>query len=135
MMLTAAKFYASPSNPNARLLFRASLLHLPIFMIAFLLHRRPNAGEDRASMLLAEFHKLGIGPGRRDADGELIEDEGREMQAGVSTFGRDIGRVSLPPLPFLPVPHFEAVVCPAKVACQERARPVEEGGKEAKGAA
>ena len=41
MMLTAAKFHATPTTANARLLFRASLLHLPIFMTAFLLHRLP----------------------------------------------------------------------------------------------
>ena len=39
MTLTAAKFYSAPTTANARLLFRASLLHLPIFMGAFLLHR------------------------------------------------------------------------------------------------
>lgn len=49
-----------PSNANARLLFRASLIHLPIFMAAFLLHRCPNRGEDRADMLLEHMHSLGL---------------------------------------------------------------------------
>ena len=52
MLLTAAKFYATPSLPNARLLFRASLLHLPLFLAAFLAHRIPNTGEDKLQLLV-----------------------------------------------------------------------------------
>lgn len=59
MTVMAAKFYASPSIPNARLLFRASLLHLPLFMAAFLAHRLPNTGEDRAALLVG----AGLGGG------------------------------------------------------------------------
>jgi protoheme IX farnesyltransferase len=69
MALAAASFYGRPNNANARLLFRASLLHLPIFMAAFLLHRRPNTGElDRAGLLSLEARRLGFGAPLRRAD-------------------------------------------------------------------
>ena len=51
-MLTAARFYSTPTVANARFLFRASLLHLPLFMAAFLVHRLPNRGEDKAALLV-----------------------------------------------------------------------------------
>lgn len=53
MMLTAARFYSTPTVANARILFRASLLHLPLFMAAFLVHRLPNRGEDKAALLVS----------------------------------------------------------------------------------
>jgi protoheme IX farnesyltransferase len=45
----AAAFYAKPSDANARLVFRASLLHLPVWMGAFLVHRIPNTPAARAA--------------------------------------------------------------------------------------
>lgn len=45
----AAAFYAKPSDANARLVFRASLLHLPVWMGAFLAHRIPNTPAARAA--------------------------------------------------------------------------------------
>ena len=73
MLLTAANFYAKPSNMNARILFRASLLHLPIFMVAFLLHRIPNTGDDRITLLMEHARLLGIG-GQHPYD-PLVDDE------------------------------------------------------------
>lgn len=68
MMLTAARFYSTPTVANARILFRASLLHLPLFMAAFLVHRLPNRGEDRAALLVrvlsrAVWRRSGFGVG------------------------------------------------------------------------
>lgn len=60
MLLTAARFYSKTSNANARLLFRASLIHLPIFMISFLVHRCPNTKEDRGEMFLRHVRSLGL---------------------------------------------------------------------------
>jgi hypothetical protein len=78
MLLTAARFYSKPSNPNARLLFRASLLHLPIFMIAFLLHRRPNTGEDRAMLARKQASLLGLVS--RDFDDDEYYGRGEEQE-------------------------------------------------------
>lgn len=123
MVLTAAKFYGSPTVPNARLLFRASLLHLPIFMAAFLLHRQPNTGEDRAALLAHNARLLGLG-------GPLTEEEREQQQLGWAAGGggadaasaRVTAHVSfsLPPMPFLgPLPLGLRLSCPSKAACEE----------------
>ena len=72
MLLTAANFYAKPSTGNARILFRASLLHLPLFMGAFLLHRIPNTGIERREVLMEHARLLlgGGGPGVEAGVGE-----------------------------------------------------------------
>jgi len=41
----AAKFYADPTVPRARLMFRSSLMHLPLLMAAMIAHRIPQGGE------------------------------------------------------------------------------------------
>lgn len=141
MLLTAARFYSTPSQSNARLLFRASLLHLPIFMAAFLIHRRPNTGEDRTKMLAHNVRLLGLGsrpmPHGMGDDGSGYALSGVPSQApsvgeGVSatTFGRTMGQVSLPPLPFLPAPHL-VLECPSKALCDENG--AEDGGEESTG--
>lgn len=60
MLLTAATFYGRPTTRNARILFRASLVHLPLFMAAFLVHRIPNTGIARWE-LLSEHARLLFG--------------------------------------------------------------------------
>lgn len=112
MLLTAAKFYSTPSQANARLLFRASLLHLPIYMGAFLLHRKPNTGEDRMGLLAHNVRLLGFG------SGVSLAGESDERRRGLSDYGELLMRVQLPPFPFLPVPQL-AVQCPSKALCSE----------------
>jgi protoheme IX farnesyltransferase len=121
MLLTAAKFYSAPSNANARLLFRASLLHLPLFMAAFLVHRRPNTEGDKRGLLAHNVRLLGFGAPleagqeRGAGGGGAGAWRGGEGESG---FGRAMGRVSLPPLPFLPVVP-QLVACPSKAICQQ----------------
>ncbi len=69
MLLTAARFYGRPTTGNARVLFRASLLHLPLFMAAFLVHRIPNTGIARGE-LLSEHARLLLGGDRGGGDCE-----------------------------------------------------------------
>ena len=128
MLLTAAKFYSSPSQSNARLLFRASLLHLPVFMIAFLLHRRPNTGEDRLKLFAHNANLLGLGSG---AAATLLREE-EDARARVLVHqqqqrrnqGQFVTNMPLPALPFLPVPHL-SMNCPSKAMC------IDDGGEEA----
>ena len=123
MTLTAAKFYQSPSTANARLLFRASLLHLPLFMAAFLAHRLPNTGEDKAALLAHNAALLGLGSGaalpeRRRALGGGGEEEEALLAQAAAAFARV--RLSLPPLPFLPsLPLAQLELrCPSKALAQ-----------------
>lgn len=125
MLLTAAKFYSSPTNANARLLFRASLVHLPIFMVAFLLHRLPNTGLDRTELFAHNARLLGLGgsPTKVLNDGgslavPLHGESSTDLKA--RDFGRAIDRVSLPPLPFLPAPRLTTTIsCPSKALCND----------------
>ena len=130
MMLTAAKFHATPSTANARLLFRASLLHLPIFMAAFLLHRLPNTNEDKAGLLVHNARLLGLLGRPLEAEEGAEEEEGGgagDEEEGAELLGRAASRLarvrlSLPPLPFLPVLPLEVdLSCPSKASCQEGA--------------
>ena len=118
MLLTAATFYATPTSANARLLFRASLLHLPIFMAAFLLHRQPNLNPDKPALLAHNARLLGLG--RPLEPHELPAASAPELRAGAA---RVAHRVAIPPLPFLPVPRLELPGgCPSKALCAEQQR-------------
>ncbi|EFN55266.1 hypothetical protein CHLNCDRAFT_23545 [Chlorella variabilis] len=132
MMLTAAKFYGSPSNANARLLFRASLLHLPLFMAAFLLHRVPNTNEDKAGLLMLNARRLGLGQplGPEDlqrsspagpADSlQRQEAEDDDESLGQQTIaGLARVRLSFLPLPFVGVLPAVQLSCPSKASCEE----------------
>lgn len=112
MLLTAAKFYSAPTNGNARTLFRASLLHLPIFMGAFLLHRLPNTGEDRKELFLDNARRLGLAmpnsPNMKDSasDSENGNEIATTVPANLVAYSTMYSSVSIPPLPFLPAPSF-----------------------------
>ena len=61
----AAAFAAKPGDAGARLLFRASLLHLPAWMAAFLVHRVPNTAavrRDQAPAALAARWRAALEP-------------------------------------------------------------------------
>ena len=140
MMLTAAKFYASPSTPNARLLFRASLLHLPLFMLAVLAHRLPNTYGDRAALLAHNARLLGLGGRPLGGDSDEEEDDEEEAEEADEAAAAAAGlldaervaarlahvRLSLPPLPFLPaLPWVDLsstiadLRCPSKAECSD----------------
>ncbi|PRW44545.1 Protoheme IX mitochondrial [Chlorella sorokiniana] len=129
MMLTAARFYSSPTVANARILFRASLLHLPLFMAAFLVHRLPNHGEDKAALLMHNARLLGLGGSvEQRQPGKQHEEEEGALAALTRV------RLSLPPLPFLPslpLAVSAQLSCPSKAACEEAQPQQQEGeGKE-----
>ena len=89
---TAAVFYGTPSQKSARLLFRFSLLFLPVFMLGMLIHRVPNDHSVTFTSLkakLAEGFSLGSTPDRT-----------HELN-GVHWPVREF---SVAPGPFLPVP-------------------------------
>lgn len=138
-MLTAAKFYGAPSTPNARLLFRASLLHLPLFMAAFLAHRLPNTNADKAGLLLLNARRLGLGPPlepgeqqpaagcRPGMQGEEGEEGEEESLAGQALAAAARLRLQLPPLPFLPPLPLEVLLrCPSKASCEQAAAQLED---------
>ena len=76
MACSALVFYTNPCVETARILFRASLLHLPLYMGSLLMHRIPQGEEYKRKQQKDES--------RANADPTM--------------------RVLMPPFPFLPVP-------------------------------
>jgi len=94
MTVTAAAFYSSPTNAAARTLFRASLLHLPLFMAALLIHRVPQTQEHAAQWKVSLAN-----PSRMFAASPVLPtpDRSHAAQGALRT-------VCVAPFPFLPVP-------------------------------
>ena len=109
---TAAVFYQKPSQRSARMLFRFSILFLPVFMAGLVLHRVPNTHAVTFASLREKLSK-----GFSLSDGEVVEQQNASHWP--------MQEISAVPLPFLPVPlHFR---CPAKIACE----PVSREGEDA----
>ena len=94
MTVTAANFYSSPTNAAARTLFKASLLHLPLFLAALLIHRVPQTQEQTAQWKVSL-----ASPGNMFAASPVLPSDARSYAAQGA-----LRTVSVPPFPFLPVP-------------------------------
>lgn len=94
MTVTAAAFYSSPTNTAARTLFRASLLHLPLFMAALLVHRVPQTQEHAAQLRVSLAN-----PSRMFAASPVLPTTERHSPAQGA-----LRTMYVAPFPFLPVP-------------------------------
>ncbi|DBA92124.1 hypothetical protein WJX77_010961 [Trebouxia sp. C0004] len=94
MTVTAAAFYSSPTNAAARTLFRASLLHLPLFMAALLVHRVP-----RNQQHAAEWQVSLANPSSVFAASPVL----RSLERSHAAQGA-MRTICVAPFPFLPVP-------------------------------
>ena len=100
---------------NARLLFRASLLHLPLWMAAFLLHRQPNTNDAKVALLWRNVRLLGLGA--------LLGEEEEAARATLRTAARErLASPPPPPSPFLPLRGFH---CPSKAIAEPAAEAAE----------
>ena len=108
MTVTAAAFYSSPTTAAARTLFRASLLHLPLFMAALLIHRVPQT-QERAAQLRVSL----VNPARVFAASPVLPSEQHFASQGA------LRTVCVPPFPFLPLPA-EPVSWPSQLCRQAR---------------
>ena len=104
----------TPSQVSARRVFRASLLHLPLFMAALIWHRIPQTEEQRSTQRIVAQFRLGMAtsaalPASRGLE-EAICHGRAEQKSGI------LGALSVAPFPFLPVPL--QLRCPSKVACE-----------------
>ncbi len=94
MTVTAAAFYSSPTNAAARTLFRASLLHLPLFMAALLIHRVPHNQEHAAQWKVSLASPSSVFA----ASPVLCSPEQSHAAQGA------MRTICVAPFPFLPVP-------------------------------
>ncbi|KAK9818472.1 hypothetical protein WJX74_007363 [Apatococcus lobatus] len=107
---TAASFYRSPSNGTARLLFRASLLHLPILLACLLIHRIPNQPphlQPSSQQLWARLRRSLLTPFLSTSAQLAPPGAAASSQDGICShsIADRFGAQSLPvPFPFLPVP-------------------------------
>ena len=65
---SALVFYLKPSTDTARTLFRASLVHLPLYMGSLLYHRIPQGEEAAAARLKAQQEQGAVAGGARRAE-------------------------------------------------------------------
>ena len=93
-------------------MFRASLLHLPLFMAALAYHRIPQTEEQRSTQRIWAQLRLGLAAHAPSAVPE--ESPPPERSPGV------LEALSAAPFPFLPVPLLQ-LRCPSRVACEAEA--------------
>ena len=94
-------------------------------MVAFLLHRVPNTGVNRTELFAHNARLIGLGgyPAKvLDAGFSSAVPVHDESNTALKAreFDRAIGKMSFPPLPFLPAPRLDATIsCPSKALCND----------------
>ncbi|MCO5564972.1 hypothetical protein L7F22_018642 [Adiantum nelumboides] len=101
MGVMAASFYRNPSNEGAKKLFRTSLLYLPIFLSAMLVHRLPNKDTNE---VFNETYATDV----LDADHALEESMEEKPSQRKELPQPPVASFSVAPFPFLPVPDFRS---------------------------
>ncbi|KAF3791037.1 Protoheme IX farnesyltransferase [Nymphaea thermarum] len=105
----ALSFYLNRTTKNARRMFHASLLYLPVFMAGFLFHRLPQLEEDTItaeSGRLAESSSVaGCVEEKHDT-----ENKTKPLKHPLSAQARSpVAYASIAPFPFLPAPIYASV--------------------------
>lgn len=102
---TAISFYLNRTTKNARRMFHASLLYLPVFMSGLMFHRNPDnqqsVREEEGGIVESLSSSVTLA--------EEIEFDGqkRAKYAGVGTQARPpVAFASVAPFPFLPAPIY-----------------------------
>lgn len=94
MTLAAAAFYSSPTNAAARTLFRASLVHLPLFMAALLAHRVPQMQGQGAQLQVSLLNPV------RSFASSPVDSMPKQSTAAHGA----LQTMCVAPFPFLPIP-------------------------------
>ena len=99
MAAAATAFVAERTQAKARRMFHASLLYLPIFMSALLLHRLPHSStmDDDIHVRIHDYDK---------ASEEEVSDDDCHQQGGKLKFLPPVAYASAAPFPFLPAPLY-----------------------------
>ncbi|KAI8026041.1 hypothetical protein LOK49_LG02G00963 [Camellia lanceoleosa] len=104
---TALSFYLNRTTKNARRMFHASLLYLPVFMSGMLLHRLPDNQQ-----LLGEENSEGITVQLSSSETlvqeiEIANCEKKAKHSGVCAQAQPpVAYASVAPFPFLPAPTY-----------------------------
>ncbi|KAL4181558.1 hypothetical protein AMTRI_Chr12g271750 [Amborella trichopoda] len=107
MSAAALSFYLNRTTKNARRMFHASLLYLPIFMAGLLLHRLPNTqNENRIvdNAVLAELSSTGAKMLANKTNNKNQIKLRKSSQSGSAR--PPVAYASVAPFPFLPAPLY-----------------------------
>ncbi|KAL6964898.1 Protoheme IX farnesyltransferase, mitochondrial [Sarracenia purpurea var. burkii] len=102
---TALSFYLNRTTKNARRMFHASLLYLPVFMSGLLFHR---LSDDQQLRLEEDSHLL-LSSGTLAEETEINRRK-KVNRSAVSARGQPpVAYASVAPFPFLPAPNYAAI--------------------------
>lgn len=100
---TAASFFLNRTTKNARRMFHASLLYLPVFMGGLLFHRH----SDNEQSATVENSDLFINlSSSSETDVEPTEEKNRRRALVGSRAQPPVAYASVAPFPFLPAPSY-----------------------------
>ncbi|XP_004229507.1 protoheme IX farnesyltransferase, mitochondrial [Solanum lycopersicum] len=99
---TAISFYLNRTTKDARRMFHASLLYLPVFMSGLLVHR---VTESEQQMTIEHMSKIiELSPSLETA--EAAQEEKRKQSIGNGQRRPPVAYASVAPFPFLPAPSY-----------------------------
>lgn len=100
---TAGLFLLNRTTKNARRMFHASLLYLPVFMGGLLVHRRSSDNEQ--SLAVENSNQLSDFSSSSSIDGELTESSTPQKNRRPVLSRPPVAYASVAPFPFLPAPY------------------------------
>eukprot|EP00239_Pterosperma_sp_CCMP1384_P012792 CAMPEP_0197861138 /NCGR_PEP_ID=MMETSP1438-20131217/37013_1 /TAXON_ID=1461541 /ORGANISM="Pterosperma sp., Strain CCMP1384" /LENGTH=343 /DNA_ID=CAMNT_0043478225 /DNA_START=476 /DNA_END=1507 /DNA_ORIENTATION=+ len=117
MAVQSIRFYMDPTTPTARSLFRASLVHLPLLMVAMMLHRIPQS-TSHPQTTSHSTHLHSSHPTPTPASDDDSHDDQEHPQATSYSLS---SRVNLPALPTLSALDLQDYLPPQFFSCPSRA--------------
>ncbi|XP_047967020.1 protoheme IX farnesyltransferase, mitochondrial-like [Salvia hispanica] len=99
---TAGLFLVNRTTKNARRMFHASLLYLPVFMGGLLVHRRYDR---ELSLAVENSNQLAESTLSSSLDGELTESSSPRKNRRPAPSRAPVAYASVAPFPFLPAPY------------------------------
>ncbi|KAL5980589.1 hypothetical protein ACLOJK_028497 [Asimina triloba] len=101
-------FVRDRTSKNARQMFHASLLYLPVFMAGLLLHRHPNNEQNLAVGDSDGFLELPFSPEIEVQEREKRSHQNKLKKSRVEMQSRrpPVAYASVAPFPFLPAPLY-----------------------------
>ncbi|KAG8391423.1 hypothetical protein BUALT_Bualt01G0186300 [Buddleja alternifolia] len=100
---TAASFYLNRTTKNARRMFHASLLYLPVFMGGLLLHR---LSDNEQSMTLQNTDQFNDLSSSSETGVDLIDHSTPQENRRPTRARPPVAYASVAPFPFLPAPSY-----------------------------
>lgn len=105
MSAGALSFYRNRTTRNARRMFHASLLYLPVFMAGLLVHRLPNGQHELTVTDSGTFVAFSLSKSPLQVENSNHQNKPRSNHVG-SQARPPVAYASVAPFPFLPAPLY-----------------------------